>query len=277
MGATAVQKTFGDVGYRTIFSNMGAVKTPGAVWAIKKNIAITPLSEKDKQTKAEELYGGISEEEDEFPEQIEHIEDEILPSGQGDDWSATVLRLKGISILIVIFYMTSSVGHTGPNVRKLWQVEQLMKRLGIPTVIIGYMNMTMQQMWETGWPQANELSRVMPRGIEASCTNGGRLIDYGWATSRILSIVELVPVFNTPFGTHLGMMLAIERNARAVNAWQLVRPKEIPTENFAKKKEVYMSWNEAKDYVESYNLGKTRETMDMIKDDPFIQEHGNEE
>ena len=102
-----------------------------------------------------------------------------MPVGAGDDWATSVLRLKEASVLIVVAYLTSSIGSTGANVKNLWQIGNLIKTLGLPTIVIGNMNMTIDQLYETSWPYLHDLVPLRPIGVDATCSNGCRLLEYG--------------------------------------------------------------------------------------------------
>ena len=68
-------------------------------------------------------------------------------------FASSIIRFKGMSLLIVTVYLWCSEGLTERNNMILHQIKMLQQILdNIPMLIVGDFNMTGQQFLESGWP-----------------------------------------------------------------------------------------------------------------------------
>ena len=163
------------------------------------------------------------------------------PVGNGEDWCAGVLRLKGVTILIVTVYFTCGQGAEGANLLKQHQIRELMCSLGLPTVVIGDFNATPAEVMGSWWARERQLVLKAPLHVDSSCSNGGRLLDFALCTNDIAPAVTVHGVLDAPFGTHIGLRLEISRRPRAILARRMVGVKTATAPLHAP----IISWSEA--------------------------------
>ena len=64
--------------------------------------------------------------------------------------------------------------------------------------------------------------------ISFTCVNGGRILDYAIMSRPLSLAVRLVPQFDSPWPTHIGLTLAIFRRPRHIHANILWVPRAFP-------------------------------------------------
>ena len=79
-------------------------------------------------------------------------------------WSAAILRLRGVSVLVVELYLRDTIGLKDENVQALGQLDALRRQLGLPVVLAGDFQVEPSEFVEFGWPQRNGLRVVHPSG-----------------------------------------------------------------------------------------------------------------
>ena len=97
----------------------------------------------------------------------------LLPLARGTDWTATIVQLKGMPMLIISIYLTCSIGLAGTNLLKLAEVENLISETGITYCLMGDFNCTPEELTESGWLRRVRGDIVHPEGLVATCNRGG--------------------------------------------------------------------------------------------------------
>ena len=72
-------------------------------------------------------------------------------------WSAAILRLRGVSVLVVELYLRDTIGLKDENVQALGQLDALRRQLGLPVVLAGDFQVEPSEFLEFGWPQRTAL------------------------------------------------------------------------------------------------------------------------
>ncbi len=194
---------------------------------------------------------------------IDHLaagDDPVKPRATGNDWAAVIVNLRSMPLLLITVYLTSNVGLEAANVRKLAQIEALIQELGIFYCIGGDWNMQPEEIAESNWVSRINGSIVTPEGVQSTCSNGGRMLDYVIASGPIAGIIRLLPLPGAPWGTHLATMMVIPRAPRRVHVRTLVRPQALP-EN--KNEGPTMAWREAKRWAQC-TTAKSQPTPEIV-------------
>ena len=114
--------------------------------------------------------------------------------------------------------MTCNQSVAGANLQKQFEIKELIKLLGLQAVIFGDFNEIPEVVLATTWAKQLKLVLKKPIDVDASCTNGGRLLDYALATASIAPAVDVWPIYGAPFGTHLGLRIDVNRAPRTILA-----------------------------------------------------------
>ena len=86
-----------------------------------------------------------------------------------------MLRLKGVSVLLVELYLITGIGMTAGNLEMLQQLLVLMSRLSMPVVIAADWQCTPVELSETGWLERARVTLSVPE-VDSTCNVGGRVI-----------------------------------------------------------------------------------------------------
>ena len=78
---------------------------------------------------------------------LAHIKGNMQPAAVGLDWSAFVVVLHHVSVLLIGSYMTHTIGMSGINLIKLGQIGSLILQVGLPFIIMGDQNMP-PNLWD---------------------------------------------------------------------------------------------------------------------------------
>ena len=108
----------------------------------------------------------------------------------------------------------------------------------------------------------------VPAGVEATCSNGGRLLDFALATKDIAPAVSVEPVYNAPFGTHIGLRVDVARQPMCIMVQKIesvMKPTEDPSN-------AIISWKEAEGIVKEHP-GGPGEHPRGVREDIMVGHH----
>ncbi len=169
-------------------------------------------------------------------------DDPTRPMQSGDDWSGTILQLKGTPFLWVHAYFNCNEGVSGGNIAKMGQLALLFKELGIPFGLTADFNMEPQELAAAGWLEEIGAEVITAQGITATCSNGGNLLDYAVISKNIASVTAVKP-FDGPWGTHQALVLEIPRAPLTYLVRVVAQPRALPPEEHHVNK---ADWEDAK-------------------------------
>ncbi len=148
----------------------------------------------------------------------------IEPLQSADDWTAILLTLKGLTLIIAVVYLTDGLGIRGGNLNKLAQISQMLIALGLPFIINGDYNCTPEEVLQSGWPHLIHAEPLTPWGTTSTCSNGARLIDFCLISPVLRPLLALLPDHEAPWTPHTGLLLAIKANPVELQIRKLSSP-----------------------------------------------------
>ncbi len=169
---------------------------------------------------------------------ITHIDQDVYDSIQEYSqehlcFAACILRLKGRSIILVALYLWSGQGMSDANFRIFKQLRFLKDAVGKPLLVFGDMNMTSEQIAESGIFGLLGLDMIILKPSNVTSTMHkipNRVIDLVMVEPCIAHIVhDLKADVSTPF-LHLGLEAKISARPKAEQILVLVSPKPLPHE-----------------------------------------------
>ena len=105
------------------------------------------------------------------------VEDMVLEDASlGHDsrslrWVCVVLRLTGVSVLLVELYLITGIGMTAGNMEIVQQLLVLMGLLNMPVVLAADWQCTPVELSETGWLERARMTRSVPE-VDSTCNVG---------------------------------------------------------------------------------------------------------
>ena len=173
----------------------------------------------------------------------------VWPLGRGNDWAASIVHLKGCSILLLVTYFTCSIGPSGANLEKMYEISMIIRRLALPYIVIGDFNATPQQLAASHWLEDIKAVVVTPGDVSYTCTSGKqRMLDYAIVHEDLQHAVKIQVNWNVPWKTHFGLEVAILAAPRAllhrIHRRALPIPPPVPG--------VAVTWDQARVAVASW-------------------------
>ncbi len=142
-------------------------------------------------------------------------------------FSACILRLKGRSIILVALYLWSGQGVSDANFRHFKQLRFLRDVVGKPLLVFGGMNMTSEQIAESGVFELLGVDVIILKPNNVTSTMHkipNRVIDLVLVEPCIAHIIhDLKADVSTPF-LHLGLEAKISARPKAEQILVLVSP-----------------------------------------------------
>ena len=167
---------------------------------------------------------------------------------KGNDWSAIMVRLKGVDLLLISVYLTCSIGMTGENLAKVKELMQLCLNANIPFIMIGDWNMDPSKLMTTGWLEVIKAEIMVPSNVDFTCDTRS-MLDYAVVSRSIRgAILGLKADLKTPWVPHRGLIMEIMKAPRAALCRTLIKPRRMDSE-IGKDKVVMdksKAWKEAK-------------------------------
>ena len=125
---------------------------------------------------------------------------------QCDNWTATVVRMKGYDVLFISVYMQTGVGPQGTNLHRMAQIAALVNTMAIEFVIAGDWNMTPDELRTSDFDQCISGTIVEPGDAEFTCAQGGRTIDYCIVSRSLVGSFQLKVDKGAPWSPHVGLV-----------------------------------------------------------------------
>ena len=153
------------------------------------------------------------------------------------DWSCCMVQMRGLRFIVVVVYCTHGLGFKGLNMLKLGQIGQLLALLSLPFILVGDWNQPPHLLRASGWLGMVGAELIVPKEVVATCSNGGRLLDYGAVSPELRPLILDFAADPNAFWTpHLGLKLTLrglpsEMMIRAVVApkgFDFKKPSQIP-------------------------------------------------
>ena len=127
----------------------------------------------------------------------------------GFDWSATLLRLRGSTALLVMAYMTNGLAELGENFTKMRELLNLIRECELPFVCMGDWNMTPEEIQETELMGPTCAVIKTPQGAEFTCSSENRLMDCALVDRRLESVVKVKPFWAVPWKSHFALQKSV--------------------------------------------------------------------
>ena len=145
------------------------------------------------------------------------------------DFTATELKLRGLSIMLAVVYLDSGIGITGNNSTKLARIGAWLRTLKVPWAILGDWNASPDELVSSGWTELVRGQPVVPLGLTVTCTSGrGALLDYAVVSNSMLPLIKSCEGrMDTPWSPHVGIQLRLHANPRTVSVRKLLLPKTL--------------------------------------------------
>ena len=117
-------------------------------------------------------------------------------------WVPVLLRLKGVSALLVELYLITGIGMVSQNLEILQQILALKSLLNMPVIVAAGWQCTPDQRAETGWLDRGGLILAVP-DTDSTCNVGGRVIDYLFISPCLVPLMNSVSAdLEVPWGLH---------------------------------------------------------------------------
>lgn len=161
----------------------------------------------------------------------EKIVQQILPreAWQAPRWTASVLRTKGVSILLVVVYLRTAEGLSEANLAIISQLGLLALSFRGQVIMVGDWQITPEQMATTALIRKSAFVIHTAVGADATCKAGpGRLIDFVLATPAISPYLLVTADFDVPWKDHVGIRISFPARLRAYNIPTLCPPRPLP-------------------------------------------------
>ena len=148
----------------------------------------------------------------------------------GDEgaWTFTVLRLRGLDLVLVAGYLTVGVGLQG-NWESLQQLMSILGALKCSFLVAADWNMEPKELRESGVETYLKGVIKPPTNTKYTCKQGrGRMLDYVLVSKDLADLVEVTADMDGGWTPHLGLHIRLARQI-----WQRFelankKPKEIP-------------------------------------------------
>ena len=143
-------------------------------------------------------------------------------------WTACILRLKNVSVLLIVVYLRTAEGFSEANSAILQQIFLYVSCFRGLVIVGGDWQFTPDELVVSPWLARLQLSLVVPP-VEATCTSGkGRLIDYFVASAALAPYITISVDLGTPFRPHSGIRVSFPARLRALVAPAPRVPRALP-------------------------------------------------
>ena len=143
-----------------------------------------------------------------------------------DQWTAHIVRAKGADVLLIFAYMDDSIGFAG-NLGRFTQIRELIIGASMPFVLVADFNMEPSELADSRWPHSVGGVIVTPP-VDATCSVGGRLIDFAVIHHSLIGSVSLDVDHDAPWKPHLGLDISIHMRPRRIHILQQAVPVALP-------------------------------------------------
>lgn len=170
----------------------------------------------------------------------------------GNDFcfEAGILRIRSLSILIVIIYFHHGEGLSTRNYANISQIHYLVKILRLPLLLMGDFNMPPSTFASSGFLElwhAHILTTELVSTITTT-NNSESHLDYVVHSKCLSDFLEIYPVLDVPWGPHYGFGVRLNARPRSMQALVQVTPKPLPLEAFQINWDTYNDFEKIKSF-----------------------------
>jgi len=145
---------------------------------------------------------------------------------------ATTLRLKGVTLLVIVAYLFDGINLGGCNLALMAAIGRLVSTMGLPFLLAGDFNMDPETLERSGWAQQLG-GTCLATGLPYTCRGGAgkanRILDYIMVSSKVLPMFTATGAAKRgPWRPHLGLTFLIESRPRQLKVLRPYSPKDIP-------------------------------------------------
>ena len=142
------------------------------------------------------------------------------------DFVPLCLHLKGVNLVLILLYLTCSIGFTGENLQKISSLLAFIQCINDPWIVIGDLNVSPSTLLAQTWFQDMGLQVLVPDNVEVGPT--GSLIDFAFAPAAGAAFVDSITFDDqVPWKTHFGLSLTIKADAADARIRQFPTPRRF--------------------------------------------------
>ena len=146
---------------------------------------------------------------------------------QGNDWHIVVVGCKGYAVSVATIYLSCGLGFQSSNITKLAGLVAALKVLGRPYVIVGDFNVDPAVAKSQGIEHYADAKIMVPSNVNYTFS-AKSLIDYALVSQELFGVVKLEAALDTPWASHLGLVVSIPTRAREVLGRFQIKPRSFP-------------------------------------------------
>ena len=170
-------------------------------------------------------------------------------------WTGCILRLKSVSILLIVVYLQTGEELSDTNMAVLHQVCLAVAHFSGEVIIVG--DWQMEPATLARFPTLEKLGlRILcPDNVSATCTAGdGRLIDFALVSSPIFSFLKISGDFAVPWDSHAALRIRVPFRPRCFQKPTLSIPRVLPDLPLTDGQHSfsYLTWQQAGKMSEAY-------------------------
>jgi hypothetical protein len=184
----------------------------------------------------------------------------------GDNWHLTKIRLRGLTVVLVVVYFHTGQGAGGQNLTQLQEIGRVVATLGTPFVKGADWQMEPSQLQGTGWLHMLGASVVHAPMVDTQHTAGkGRVIDFFVCSNPILPMMGIDRDNQSPWKTHPVLLATMSARPRQIKFLAQVKAKAFPEGPGT----TMVTWQEAKQMRKAVNIGQPNEVLEQhLRDHP---------
>ena len=190
-------------------------------------------------------------------------------------WVACTLRLKSVSLLLVVLYLKTNEELSEFNQAVLQQVFLLVSNFDGPCIIAGDWQMEPQTLIQSPWFARLNLKILAPTDTTATCKVGQRrLIDYFLVSEQIHRFLQISTDFAVKWDPHVGLRLDIPLRFRSHCIPTLYVPRPLPELSLVEGEHVFSQelWDKASQLANDH-IAKWSNGTGILGADQQISSH----
>ena len=142
------------------------------------------------------------------------------------DFVPLCLQLKGVNLVLILLYLTYSIGFTGENLQKISSLLAFIHCIHDPRIVVGDLNVSPSTLLAQTWFQDMGLQVLVPTNFEVGPTSS--LIDFAFAPAAGAAFVDSITFDDqVPWKTHFGLSLTIKADAAYARIRQIPTPRRF--------------------------------------------------
>jgi len=145
----------------------------------------------------------------------------------GEDWTAIIIRLGGISILYIAAYFDCGIGVSGNNIKKMAAIMSFVQLTGLEFILMADFNMCPNILEFSGWAHKMGAEIIVPGNVDATCSTGS-MLDYGLVSFKLKeAVLDFGALRGVPWKSHLGLRLRLSATPRSATVRSMQVPRRI--------------------------------------------------